>query len=388
MRELLGPKPLIERDAFLLDPAVAFVNHGSFGATPRVVLDAQTLWRARLEREPVAFMVDTLPGALRGTAELLGRLVGASGQDLVWVDNATTGACAVLGSLRFAPGDEIAVCDHVYGAVRNAALHFAGRAGARVVEAAVQFPIDGPDAVVAAFASSIGPRTRLVIVDHVTSWSGLVFPVERIVKLCKERGVPVLVDGAHAPGMLPLQLDALGADYYVGNCHKWLFAPKGCGFLWARRDRQHDLHPVVISHGWGKGFLEEFDWTGTRDPSPWLSLEAALAFVERLRIERIRAHNEALLESAVAYLAEVWDVAVPSPTAMRRSMCTLRVPTSKSTDAAAAVALHRALQDRGVQVPVWSQAGGLWLRISAQIHNRPLDYVRLGDALLAVLGGR
>ncbi len=387
MRELLGPEPILARDAFLLDPAVAFLNHGSFGATPRVVLDAQSEWRERLEREPVAFMVDTLPGALRATADRLGSVVGAFGDDVVWVDNATTGACAVLGSMQLAPDDEIAVCDHVYGAVRNAALHFAKRAGARVIEAPVPFPIDGPDAVVEAFSSIVGPRTRLVIVDHVTSWSGLVFPIERIVALCRDRGIPVLIDGAHAPGMVPLQLDALGADYYVGNCHKWLFAPKGCGFLWARRDRQRDLHPPVISHGWGKGFHEEFDWTGTRDPSPWLSLQASLDFVDGLGIERIRAHNEALLESAAAYLAARWDVAIPSPVAMRRSLCTFRVPATGAVDLDAAMTLHGALQRRGVQVPVWSQGGGLWLRISAQVHNRPLDYVRLGDALLDVLGG-
>jgi isopenicillin-N epimerase len=330
--------------------------------------------------------VDELPGELRRTADRLAAVVGAQGRDLVWVDNATTGANAVLGSVEFEPGDEIAVCDHIYGAVRNAALHLAGRAGARVVEARVPFPIAGPEDVITAFASVLSDRTRLVIADHVTSWSGLVLPVEAIVRMAHERGIPVLVDGAHAPGMFPLALDALGADYYVGNCHKWLFAPKGCGFLWARRDRQEGLHPVVISHGWGRGFLEEFDWTGTRDPSAFLALQAALDFVDELGLPQINAHNDALAAAAAAYLADRWQVAIPSPAAMRRSLCTLPVATFGATDAAAALALHKALQQRSVQVPVWSQNGALWLRISAQIHNRASDYERLADALINVNG--
>ena len=345
------------------------------------MLDAAEDWRRRLEAEPVRFIGRELPGLLRAAAERLARFVGARGEDLAFVDNATSGVNAVVRSLALAPGDEIVTTDHVYNAIRTTLAYVAGRAGARVVEQPVPFPVADQDAIVHAVEAALTPRTRLLVIDHVTSPTALVFPVERIVALARTRGVAVLVDGAHAPGMIELNLERLGADYYVGNCHKWLFAPKGCGFLWARRDRQGNLHPTTISHGFEHGFLAEFDWTGTRDPAPALSVTAALDFIDGLGFEALRAHNHELMWLGARLLGEAWGTSIGAPQAAMGFMATVGLPTAAAPTRDVAVALNKRLFDEHrVEVPIIPFAGRLWARISAQVYNTLDDYRRLAGA--------
>ena len=246
--------PLRPRSDWLLDPGVTFLNHGSFGAAPRAVLAEQARWRERMERQPTAFMSFELPGALRAAAEKLAAFVGAAAGDLVFVENATAGCNAVLHSLPLAPGDEILLTDHGYPAVRKAAAHVAARTGARLIEATIPFPLHARAEILAALAARLTSRTRLLIVDHVTSPTASIMPVAELAALARAAGARVLVDGAHAPGMLSLDVSAIGGDWYVGNCHKWLMAPKGSAFLWASRSAQAGLHPPVISHGYGEVF--------------------------------------------------------------------------------------------------------------------------------------
>jgi isopenicillin-N epimerase len=368
-----------------LDPDFLTVNHGSFGATPLAVLAAQEEWRRRMEAQPTRFMRNVLPGALRSAAETLGRFLGARGADIAFVDNATAGCNAVLRSLRFAPGDEILVLDHGYGAVRNAVRYVAERAGARMVEAAVPFPRPTAEGVVAAVAGRLGRNTKLAVLDHITSHSALVLPITEMIAACRERGVSVLVDGAHGPGMVDLDIPALGADWYAGNCHKWLSAPKGCAFLWAREGRQQDLHPAVISHGLGKGFTAEFDWTGTRDPSAWLAVDAAIAFHQRLGGPALRACNAALAREAAGLVARRLGTETAAGPEFHAAMTLVRLPAAGPATADRALALRgRLLDEFHTDAPLHALAGAFWLRLSAQAYNELDDFARLAEVAAAL----
>jgi isopenicillin-N epimerase len=374
------------RRHWLLEPDIFYLNHGSFGATPRRVLAAQTAWRERMEQQPVRFMTKELPAALRAAAGELAGFLGTQGENLVFVDNATTGVNTVLRSLPWKPEDELVLCNHAYPAVKNAAAFVSGHAGVRVREAEIPFPLSGEEEIVAAFAAAITPATRLVIVDHVSSPLAVIFPLAPLVSLCHERGIPVLVDGAHAPGMVPVELDALGADWYVGNCHKWLWAPKGCAFLFAAPRVQEATHPLVISHGWMKGYVTEFDWTGTRDPSGWLAATAALEFHRSLDPPRFRAYIHELAVQAATELVKAWDTTVPAPLPLFGAMVTLPIPTAVMADKSTADRIHDALWERyRAEAPVLSFNGRLWIRISGQVYNEPVDYQVLADAVPAIL---
>lgn len=374
------PLGVAARALWRLDPDFLTVNHGSFGATPIIVQQEQARWRTRMEAQPSRFMAGELPIALRNAANGLGVFVGANGSDIVFVDNATTGCNAVLRSLRLRAGDDVVVLSHVYNAVRNTARFVTERTGARVIEAVVPFPHPTPDDVLNAVAAAITPATRIAVIDHITSASALVMPIEAIVALCHDRDVPVLVDGAHAPAQVDLDLTLIGADWYTGNCHKWLCAPKGAAFLWAAPDRQSDLHPSVISHGLDQGYLTEFDWTGTRDPSAALSVPAAIAFHRRLGGAALRARNVALAAEAAAMLAERLGTEVGVQGEMAGAMGLVRLPVRS------AAGLRMRLLAAGTDAPVHELGGAVWLRISAFAYNELDDYAQLGDLIARVIG--
>lgn len=381
------------RSHWLLDPEVTFLNHGSFGACPRAVLERQSELRARLEREPVRFFAYELEPLLDAARAEVAAFVGAQAEDLVFVRNATSGVNAVLRSLALAPGDELLTTSHVYGACLQAMRHVAARAGARVVVVPVPFPLRSADEVVDAILEALTPRTRIALVDHVTSPTALVLPIARVVAALEARGVDTLVDGAHAPGMVPLDLDALGAAYYTGNFHKWTCAPKGAAMLWARRDKQEGLHPTTISHGYAssrarKRLLEEFDWTGTDDPTSWLAVPDALRAVAGL-LEggwpAVRAHNRALALRARAILLDALGLEPPAPEAMIGAMAAVPLPPGRNATPPHLVdPLQRALFDRhGIEVPVppWPAPPSRLLRVSAHLHNTAGEYRRLAEAL-------
>jgi isopenicillin-N epimerase len=376
--------------AWLLDPEVTFLNHGSFGSCPQPVLDVQGDFRRRLEREPVRFMDGALEGLLDEARVSVGAFVGADPDDLAFVDNATTGVNTILQSLPLGKADELVVTDHAYNACRNALDHYAERAGARVIVVRVPFPVRDPEQIVAAVLSVVTPRTRLALLDHVTSPTALVFPVARLVRELTARGVETLIDGAHAPGMLPLDLRALGATYYTANFHKWCCAPKGAGMLYVQRDRQKKIRPLVISHGASSKrtdrsrFLLEFDWTGTRDMSAILSIPYALRYLDRLvpgGFSALMPMNHALALEARRILADRLQLTVPCPDDMIGSMAALVLPGDGTNDAEA---LHTALQDRWkIEVPIfaWPAMPQRLVRVSAQIYNQRAEYEKLADAL-------
>ena len=386
------------RAAWTLDPAITFLNHGSFGACPRAVLAAQAELRAELEREPVDFFIRRLGPRLDAARAEVAAFVGADPRDLAFVRNATAGVAAVLGSLRLDPGDELLATDHGYNACKNALDRVAARAGARVVVARLPFPLRDPAEVVDAVLRALTPRTRLALLDHVTSPTGLVLPIAALVRALAERGVDVLVDGAHAPGMQDLDLDALGAAYYTGNFHKWVCAPKGAAMLWVRRDRQAGLHPAVISHGYNSTrprprLHEEFDWIGTDDPTPWLCVPIALRELAALvpgGWPELRRRCRDLALAARDRLALALHVAPPAPDAMIGALAALPLPPGDPTPLAALdiEPLQQRLFDRhAIEVPVvpWPRPPHRLLRISAFLHNTLADYDRLAHALRAEL---
>jgi isopenicillin-N epimerase len=378
------------RAEFGFEDGLILLNHGSFGATPKVVQERQAEWRARLERNPPHFMRALAPKALDETREALAAYLGAEARDIGFVENATAGCNAVLRAFPLEAGDEVISTSHVYNAVRNAIRFVCRRVGARYVE--LPLPFGGASAadVLAGLEQSIGPRTRLVAVDHIASDSSLIFPVVRIAALCRERGVQLLIDGAHGPGHVPLALEALGADYYSGNCHKWLCAPKGAAFLWVRRERQRGVHPLVISHFLDHGFAAEFGWQGTRDPTAWIAVKDALDWRRDLG-PAADDYCRDLLERAVGQLERAWNVGALTPKEGRAFMATLPVPGSPPASNALASALRVALLEKDhLETQIKAADGVLFIRITAFVYNAEEDYARLAEALprrLGVLSG-
>jgi isopenicillin-N epimerase len=375
-----APPPLLGRAVrheWPLDWSFLTVNHGSFGATPRVVLAAQQDWRRQLEEQPTRFMREILPAGLAAAAARLGAFLGAEGKDIGLLDNATSGCNAVLRSLQLAAGDEVLVLSHGYGAVRNTVRFVTDRAGARMTEAAIPFPRPDAAAIVASVAAALTDRTRVAVMDHITSGSALVLPLREIIVACHAAGVPVLVDGAHGPGQVTLDLGALGADWYVGNCHKWLCAPKGSAFLWAAPDRQAELHPLTISHGFGQGFRAEFDWTGTRDSSACLAIPTALDFHQRLGGAALRARNIALAAEGARLLADRLGTEVGTTGAFAGAMGVVRVPVAAPPTVEWAQRLRQKLLEARTDAPVHALDGAIWLRISAHAYNELADYAAL-----------
>ncbi len=380
------------RELWPLDPAVLYLNHGTVGVTPRAVLAEQQRIRDEIEREPARFQLRELatgqPGAppgpprLRRAAAEVAAFVGAREPDLAFVDNATTGANAVLRSFPFEAGDEALVTGLGYGAVTNAARHAAGERGATVRVAEIPYPVSDPGQVTEAILGAVTPRTRLAVVDHVTSESALVLPLREILDALRARGVAVLVDGAHAPGALDLDLEALGADWYVANLHKWAFAPRSCGFLWAPPERQEGLHPPVISWGYGHGFLAEFDLVGTRDPSPFLAAPAGIGFLRSFGVEALRAYQRERAWEAGRALADAWGTRLETPRSMIGSMVTVPLPERAGATPEDAQRLRDALlyEDR-IEVQMHAARGRLWARVSTPPYVEAADFERLAGAV-------
>jgi isopenicillin-N epimerase len=378
-----------------LNPHVDFLNHGSFGATPTVVLEAQRQLQDQLERDPIEFLGQErqLEPKLDRVREQLSRLVHARASDLAFVRNATDGVNAVLRSLTLGGGDEIVVTDHGYNACCNAARFVAERCGAAVRVARVPFPIRDPRQVVEAIQAELTDRTRIVLVDHVTSPTGLVFPIDEIVSVAHRRDVPVLVDGAHAVGMLLVDLARLDADYYTANHHKWLCAPKASGLLYVRPDLQATVRPTVISHGANRArpgrsrFLAEFDWIGTYDPTPLLSVPASIEFLGSLwagGMEACMSRNRALALQSQERLCETLQIDPPAPREMIGSLVAVPLPPLASPAIPSLDPLQvKLFQQYRIELPIFPgpQPGQRLLRISLQAYNDLEQIERLCAAL-------
>jgi len=351
-----------------------------------------------MEAEPVQFLWRRYEERLEPSRRILAEFLGAEAKDLVFVTNATTAVNAVVRSCRLRPGDEILTTNLDYNACRNALAQRAAEAGATVRVAEVPFPLSGPDQVVEAVLEAVSPRTRLAMIDHVTSSTGLVLPVETLVEQLAKRGVDTLVDGAHAPGMLPLDFGALRPAYYTGNLHKWVCAPKGAAFLWAREDKQSDLQPCVVSHGNNtprpgySPYQDRFDWAGTSDPTAWLCVGETIRWMGSLLPggwREVRERNRALVLAARRLLCRALQVEAPCPESMLGSLATLPLPERfQNVPRGGKIDTEQlSLYDEfRIEVPLYRFGAPerRFFRISAQLYNRLSDYRRLAEALKVI----
>jgi isopenicillin-N epimerase len=381
------------RDEWLLDPSITYLNHPTVGATPLRVLAAQRSVRDEIERQPSRFMLRELTSVVVGrptgatprmriAAQAVAAFAGARGDDVVFVDNATTGANAVLRSFPFEPGDEILVSDFGYGGIRQAAT-FAARDRQAVLRSVTLPWPHRADTIADAFEAAVGPRTRLAIVDHIAAQTSVVLPLAEIAARLKRRGVAVLGDGAHAPGAVPLDIPSLGVDWYVANLHKSAYVPRSSGILWAPPERQHGLHPPVISWGLDQGFAAEFDLVGTRDPSPHLTAPAALALIDEWGRDAVLRHNHDLAWNGAHFLADRWGTIFDLPEGLVATMATVMLPESCGATVEDAQALRDGLlfEDR-IEVQVHPYRDRLYARVAAQVYNDHDDYERLAAAVM------
>lgn len=377
------------RDLFLLDPDLVFLNHGSFGACPREVWEAQQRWQLEMERNPVLFLGRRSAELLAQARAALGRTLGARGDDLVFVPNATTGVNIVARSWPLQPGDEVLTTDLEYGACDATWQRLCEQAGALYRKVQIPLPYER-ERVVERLMAAVTPRTRLIYLSHLTSTTALILPVAEVCAAARARGIATLVDGAHAPGQIELDLDAIGADFYVGNCHKWLCAPKGAGFLHARAERQPMLHAPITSWGYAEGtgghsgfdaylgrslFERRMQWQGTRDLAAWLAVPAAIDFQARHDWPAVRTRCHALARDALAALTERFGLAPIARDDDWAQMVAIPVPPQDPQ-----ALRQRLYDDSGIEVPVTSHGGRVFVRVSVQGYTSSAEVQRLLNA--------
>src|SRR5262245_24741109 len=372
-REMLAEWPL--------DPSITYLNHGTVGSPPRRVLAAQQNLRDEIEKQPSRFLLRDLMAAgvgkqpaerplMRVAAEEIAGFLGVKGKDLVFVDNATSGVNAVLRSFDFREDDELVIPNHAYGAVRNAAEYAVRVHGSRIQTVDFPEPVRSQESIVEAIDAAITPKTRIVVVDRITGASAWVMRVAEIASRCRRRGVAVLVDGAHAPGAIPLNIAELGVDWYAGNLHKWAWSPRSSGIVWTNPSRQASLHHNVISWGLDQGITAEFDWPGPRDPTPHLCAPVAIAYMRELGLEKVQRYNHELAWKGGHEMARAWRAKLDVPEQMIGTMISVAVPEKLgSTPDDALVFREMLLFEHNIEVHMYSWKGRMYVRISAQIYN-------------------
>lgn len=370
------------RSIFLLDANTVYLNHGAFGACPRPVFEAYQRWQIELEREPVQFLGVLAADRLRSARQALADFVGCRADDLVFFPNPTTTINMVARSLELAPGDEILATDHEYGALDRTWRFICGQTGAVYIRQDIPLPLDTPEAIVERLWSRVTPRTRAVFVSHISSPTAVTLPVEAICRRARQAGILSIIDGAHAPGQIRLDLETLGADVYTGACHKWLCAPKGSAFVFVRREIQPMLKPLVVSWGWesdkpsGSAFIDHHEWQGTRDLAAFLSVPDAIAFQAEHHWETVQAGCHQLALEARTRLLRLWDQPPACDENAFHQMFVVPVPTADPEGVQ-----RRLYTEFGIEVPLHRWGGASWLRVSIQAYNSAADVDALVEAL-------
>ncbi len=377
---------------WMLEPDATYLNHGTVGATPRRVLQKQQALRDEMERHPSRFVLREYAGSypapwrtisrVREASNQVAAFVGSRPDDLVFVQNVTTGVNAVLASMPLGRDDEVVITDLAYGAITLAAEHTCQRTGAVLRTASIAYPVVEAGGVVDALVKMLTPRTKLVVVDHCTAQTALVLPVVEVAAECRRRGVLVLVDGAHVPGTRPLDVESLGVDFYSANLHKWAHAPRACGFLWVAPAWQSVVRAPIVSWGHNRGYREEFEHTATIDPTNYLAAPEGLTLLREWGFEACVKYQHDLAWMAGQTLSERWGVPFAIPREMIGTMVTVALPETLGSSTADADRLRLALLvDDRIEVHLHAWRGRLWTRVSAQVYNDLADVDRLADAV-------
>ena len=382
------------RSLFLLDPEVIFLNHGSFGACPKPVFAAYQGWQRRLEEQPVLFLGREFADLLISARQKLGAFLGAEADDLVYIPNATYGVNIIAHSLRIQPGDEILSTDHEYGACDNTWEFICRKTGGKYIHQPIGLPVDSVETFVNQFWRGVNRRTKLIFLSQISSPTAQRFPVELVCQRARQSGILTFIDGAHAPGQISLDLEAIGADFYTGNCHKWMLSPKGAAFLYVRRENQPLVEPLVVSWGYsadektttGSRFIDLLQWTGTHDPSAALSVPKAIEFMQENHWDQVRQDCHVLLRQALIRIQDL--TGLPTAYAASEQPCTLPpqlaiAPLPQSTDL---VALKASLYDQfHIEVPLIEWNGHKFMRLSVQAYNSQADLDALMEGLKVLL---
>ena len=376
-------------DQFLLRPGVAFLNHGSFGACPKPVFDIYQAWQRQLEEQPVDFLARRIDDLLAEARTGLGEYLGAKADNLVFVPNATHGVNIVARSLMIAlqPGDEVLTTDHEYGAADRTWRFNCSLRGIGYVRRPIPLPLPGDEEIVEELWKGVTPHTKVIFLSHITSPTAVIFPVAEVCRRAREAGILTVVDGAHAPGQVDLRLEKLGADFYTGNCHKWLCSPKGAGFRYARPERQPLLHPLVVSWGWeserpGQSqYIDYFSWMGTDDPSAYFSVGAAIDFQREHNWPQVREACHGLAVLARERIAAIAGTPLLCDDNHFAQMFSVELPPGSQDRLGT-----RLWDDYQVEVPLVRWNDREFLRVSIQAYNSPHDVERLEDALIALKG--
>jgi len=381
------------RDLFLLDPEITFFNHGSFGACPRPVFDVYQEWQRRLERHPVKFLIRDLPRHLRQSRAVLGSFINADADDIVLVTNATEAVNIVARAMPFSAGDEVLTTDHEYGACDHTWEMLSGKHGFSYVKQHIPLPLTTPEAIVEQLWAGVTPRTKLIFISHISSTTAVRFPVEQICARARAEGILTLVDGAHALGQLPLDMEAIGADFYTSNAHKWLMAPKGVAFLYTRRDKQPLIEPLIVSWGYRLGnpfaetdsqYINYLEWTGTRDPAAMLSIPAAIDFFKAHEWPKRQRECQKLVDywlreaAAMTGLPSIYPLdKLPQDNYFYHQLGVARLP--KMDDLAGFK--ERLYDKHQIEIPQTEWNGMQFLRISIQAYNTKADVDKLLEAI-------
>ena len=370
---------------WLIDPGTAYLNHGGYGALPLPVAQAADALRREVEANPTDLFMRSWQARVDAVRARVAALLRARTDDLVFVPNATTGSATVLTSLPLRAGDEVIVTDHRYPAVRSQVDVLAGHRGVVVREVHVPVDVETPGDIAGRILGEVSERTKLVVLDHIASATGFRFPVEQLVPAVHDAGLPVLIDGAHAPGQVEVDLETLGADFWSGNMHKWVCSPRACAVLQVAPQWQDLVRPLVASHEYSHGYQPAFDWTGTHDPVPMLAVPAAIDFWESLGWDAARAEQRRLVGDGARLVAERLGTRVAVRDEFTASMRLVELPRPLAVDDGLAV-MHQLTTEHKVTLYITHHAGTSYVRLGSQLYNTPDDYERAATALAAVLG--